>query len=85
MGHRIDPIENLCSIVNRKLYEGGKQYRSKADIWEAKSNICAEVSPDDIGKLTNYIDHRLVKVIERKGHACTGRHAYKYLLLCYLC
>ena len=67
MGHRIDPIENLCSIVNRKLYEGGKQYRSEADIWEAKSNICAEVSPDDIGKLTNYIDDRLVKVIKRKG------------------
>ena len=66
MGHRIDPIENLCSIVNRKLYKGGKQCRSKAHIWEAISNNCAEVSPDYIGKLTNYIDDRFVKVIERK-------------------
>jgi len=43
VGHGIDPIENLCSIAKRKLYEGGKQYRSKADIMEAISNICAEI------------------------------------------
>ena len=34
---------------------------------EVKSNICAEVSPDEIGKLTNSTDDRLVKVIERRG------------------
>ena len=63
----LNPIENLWSIVKRKVYEGGKQYKSKTDIWEAISTICGEVSPDEIGKLTNSMDDRVVKVIERKG------------------
>lgn len=63
----LNPIENLRSIVKRTLYEGSKQYRSKSDFWEAVRNICAEVSPNEISKLTNSMDNQLVKEIEGKG------------------
>ena len=30
----LNPIKNLWSDVKMKLYEGGKQYNIKADLWE---------------------------------------------------
>ena len=64
----LNPIENLWSMVKMKLYEGGKQYTSKSELWEAIESTCAEVSPEEIGKLTNSTNDWLIKVIERKGH-----------------
>ncbi|CAI9725045.1 Hypothetical predicted protein [Octopus vulgaris] len=55
----LNPIENL--------YEGGKQYNSKVELWDAIQSITAAVSPDQIGKLTNSMDNRLVKLIEKNG------------------
>ena len=63
----LNPIENVWSILKRKLYEGGKQYRNKLDLWEAIKSIFAEVAPEEIDNLTNSMDDRLVKVIEGKG------------------
>ena len=63
----LNPIENVWSILKRKLYEGRKQYRNKLDLWEAIKSIFAEVAPEEIDNLTNSMDDRLVKVIERKG------------------
>ena len=61
------PMENVWSILKRKLYEGRKQYRNKLDLWEVIKSIFAEVAPEEIDNLTNSKDDRLVKVIEGKG------------------
>ena len=40
----LNPIENLWwSIVKRKVYEGGKQYNSKSDVWEAITCVYARI------------------------------------------
>lgn len=31
----INPIQNLGSIIKRCIYENGKQYLRKKDLWEA--------------------------------------------------
>ena len=31
-----------------KLYEGGKQYNSKADLWEAIKTIMSEIEPTEV-------------------------------------
>ena len=62
----LNSMKNLWSIVKTKVYQGGKQYSTKSNVWDAITSVCVSISPDDIGKLTNTMDDRLVKVIERK-------------------
>ncbi|CAI9717404.1 Hypothetical predicted protein [Octopus vulgaris] len=63
----LNPIENLWSIAKQKLYERGKQYNSKVELWNDVQSIIAAVSPDQIGKLTNSMDNSLVTLFEKKG------------------
>ena len=34
-----------------KLYEGGKQYNSKADLWEAIKTTLSEIEPAEVKKI----------------------------------
>ena len=38
-----NPIESLWSIVKMKLYVGGKQYNSKANLWEAIETTMSDI------------------------------------------
>ena len=63
----VNPIENLWSIVKRKLYEAGKQYHSKNELKEAIKECCKAVSSETIKNLTSSMDERLVKILEGHG------------------
>lgn len=63
----LNPIENLWSIVKRKLYEAGKQYHSKNELKEAIKECCKTISSETIKNLTTSMDKRLVKIIESHG------------------
>ena len=63
----LNPIENLWSIVKRRLYPGDKQYKSKAELWEAIQSVCATIKPDEILTLTTSMDNRLFKVVNNNG------------------
>jgi transposase len=39
----LNPIENLWSIVKKKIYVGGKQYDNKEDLWDAIHTACSLV------------------------------------------
>ena len=66
LSHNLSLNKNLWSVVKIRLYEGGKQYKSTADIWEA---IKTTIEPAEVkNKRTKSVDIRLVAVIERKGH-----------------
>ena len=43
----LNPTENLWSIVNMKLYEGGKQYDSKVDLWKAIMKTMSEIESSE--------------------------------------
>ena len=43
-------IKNLWSIVKMKLYEGSKQYSSKADLWEAIKTTVSEIELVEVKK-----------------------------------
>ena len=58
------PIDNLWSIIKRKVYENGRQFGSKKDLWEAIKDVSARKQPEIIQKLTNAIDDRLVKLLK---------------------
>ncbi|XP_014780265.1 uncharacterized protein LOC106876286 [Octopus bimaculoides] len=63
----LNSVENPRSIIKQKLYEGGKQYNSKVELWDTIQSITAAASPDQIGKPTNSMDKRLVTWIEKEG------------------
>ena len=61
-------VENLWSTTKIKLYESGKQGKSKADLWEAIQTIMMKIEPADLRKLTKSIDERLLVVIEKDNY-----------------
>ena len=59
----LNPVENLWSILKRKLYSGGRQYTSKDDLWNAVLTAAKDISSDDIESLTSSMDQRLFSLI----------------------
>ena len=64
----LNPIENLWSILKRKLYSGGQQY-----IYIGQRMICGirdaaeSIEANDIQNLTKSVHGRLVDVLSNKG------------------
>ena len=64
----LNPIANFWSQLKSKVYEGGRQFSSKKDLWEQlNSSKCSRHNKDSIKKLTNSMDSRLLKVVTAKG------------------
>ncbi|KAL6456377.1 hypothetical protein MHYP_G00349200 [Metynnis hypsauchen] len=63
----LNPIENLWSIIKQKIYESGRQFTSKQQLWEAILTSCKEIQAETLQKLTSSMDARTVKVISKKG------------------
>ena len=59
--------ENLWSILRQKIYEGGKQFASKQQLWEDILTSCKEIQAETVQKLTSSRDARIVKVISKNG------------------
>lgn len=63
----LNPIENLWSILKQKIYEGGRQFTSKQQLWEAILTSCKQIQAETVQKLTSSMDARLVKLLSNKG------------------
>ena len=63
----LNPIENLWSIIKQKIYEGGRQFISKQQLWDAILTSCKEIKAETVQELTSSMDARLMKVISSKG------------------
>ncbi len=63
----LKPIENLWSFLKMKIYEGGRQYTSKQQLWEAILASSNEILPETTHGLTSSMHERIVKVISKKG------------------
>ncbi|CAI9600647.1 unnamed protein product [Staurois parvus] len=63
----LSPIENLWSILKQKIYEGGRKFTSKQQLWEAILTSCKQIQAETVQKLTSSMDARLVKLLSNKG------------------
>ena len=63
----LNPIENYWSIIKRDVYANGRQYTSKAALWEAITDAARAVPPATIKKLTASMSSRLFEVIRANG------------------
>ena len=48
----LNPIENMWSIIKRKVYASGKQFSSKDELWNVIKGAAKDISADEISKLT---------------------------------
>ena len=64
----LNPIENLWSIIKRKIYGKGRQFGNKREFWEKISEVSSQISPEVVKKLTFSVDGRLVKLIQNGGN-----------------
>ncbi|CAI9602155.1 unnamed protein product, partial [Staurois parvus] len=56
----LNPIENLWSILKQKIYEDGRQFTSKQQLWEAILTSCKQIPAETVRKLPSSMDARLV-------------------------
>ena len=63
----LNPIENLWSLLKQEIYSEGKQYTSLNSVWEAVVTAAQNVDRQQINKLTDSLNGRLITVIEKKG------------------
>lgn len=63
----LNPIENFWALLKQDIYSEGKQYTSLNSVWEAVVAAAQKVDSDQIKKLTDSVNGRLVTVIEKKG------------------
>ena len=48
-----------------KLYEDGKQYNSKTNLWKATKTIMLKIYPAEVKELSKLTDYRLLAFIEK--------------------
>ena len=63
----LNPIENLWSIIKRRVYADGKQYTSKDALWKAIKQESNSIPRSLIGKLTDSVNERLFDIIRLNG------------------
>ena len=63
----LNPIENLWSILKRKLYSGGQQNESKDDLWKGIRDEAETNEADEIQNLTRSVEGRLVDLLSNTG------------------
>ena len=86
----LNPIENLWALLKREIYSDGRQYTFLNSIWEAVVAASVKIDREQIKKLTDSMDGRLMAVIENKGGYIghwiflKGQKCYIIVILCYL-
>ena len=63
----LKPIENLWSILKRKVYSCGRQYIGKKDLWDAILTASKDILSDEIKELTSSMDQRHFSLISNNG------------------
>jgi hypothetical protein len=63
----LNPIENLWSIIKRKVYADVRQFSSKEDLWVAIQEAATSVEPATIKTLTESVNDRQFQVIQKHG------------------
>ena len=65
----LNPIDNFWGILNQAIYQNGKQYSSKDDLWNEIKTAASNITPSGIRKfsLTESVDKRIEMIFQNKG------------------
>ena len=65
-------IENLCSIIKRKICVDGHQFSSKKDLWKKIQEASSQTSSKEVQNFTSSVDRRLMELIMINGKRVKG-------------
>ena len=68
----LNPIENLWSVLKRRIYQDGRQFKTKNELWEEIQPVSKSLKPESVRNLVKSVDNRLFDVIQKRG-THTGR------------
>ncbi|CAF3449138.1 unnamed protein product [Rotaria socialis] len=77
----LNPIENLWGILARKVYAGGKQFRTKEQLKTTITKSWEEISIEQLRALVESMPERIFEVIKLNG----AKTKYRYFFLWRLC
>ena len=63
----LNPIENLWSVIKSSVLDGGRQFTSKQQLWEAILSTCKTIEANTIQHLTESMDNGVQKLLSNKG------------------
>jgi hypothetical protein len=63
----LNPVENVWSMIVRRLYADGRHFDSEDDLWSAITDTVKEIPPEDINRLIAGVPKRLTALLVRKG------------------
>ncbi|PIC13282.1 hypothetical protein B9Z55_027908 [Caenorhabditis nigoni] len=63
----LNPIENLCGILVRRVYRHGKQYGNAQELKNAISDAWDSITPAETKSLSDSMPNRLVEVFAKQG------------------
>ena len=64
----LNPIEHLWAQIKQQVYAWKRQYNSLNELCSAFCDICSLITPDQIKKLTKFVDGRQVQFLESEGN-----------------
>ena len=74
-------IENLWSIIKRKVYEKGRQFGNKKELWGRILEVSSQTLTEVVKKLTSSVDERLVNLIQNGGKQININRIYSFSLI----
>ncbi|CAF1011341.1 unnamed protein product, partial [Rotaria magnacalcarata] len=63
----LNPIENLCGILARKVYAGGKQFRTKKQLKTTIIKSWEEITIEQLRALVESMPERIFEVVKLNG------------------
>lgn len=63
----LNPIENFWSIIKQNMFDGGRQFTSRQQLWEAVRPSCKYIQAEPLVKLNSSLDARTVRLLSIKG------------------
>ena len=64
----LNPIKNYWRVFKELLYNDGKQYRNKNELWNGICDTFAKMDKGLISKQINSMDDWIASVFSKKGH-----------------
>ena len=67
MFFRPEPDWEFMEHREAKVYQNGRQYTSKDELWQEIVVVCRAFTPEEFQKLTSSMDKRIWQIISKKG------------------
>jgi hypothetical protein len=63
----LNPMENVWSLIVKRLYPGSSSFESEDELWEGIKSVGKTITKEDVAPYIDSVPSRFQKVVEKKG------------------